>query len=73
MTNGTPQPGDLVDLYQRTVDLLDKILASHRTANARMMANSKAILDLIRMLNEKGLLDREEADKVIQELKTIEG
>ncbi|NBC32729.1 MAG: hypothetical protein GVY13_08645 [Alphaproteobacteria bacterium] len=72
MTNGTPQPGDLVDLYQRTVDLLDKILASHRATNARMTANSKAILDLIQMLNEKGLLDRDEADKVIRELKTVE-
>lgn len=72
MTNSTPEPGDLVDLYQRTVDLLDKILASHRSANARMMANSKAILDLIQMLNQKGMLDRGEADRVIKELKTVE-
>lgn len=72
MTNGTPEPGDLVDLYQRTVDLLDKILASQRSVNARMMANSKAILDLIQILNEKGALDRQEADRVIQGLKTAE-
>ena len=72
MTNGTPEPGDLVDLYQRTVELLDKILASHRSVNARMMANSKAILDLTQVLGAKGILDREDADKVIQALKTVE-
>ena len=72
MTNGTPEPGDLVDLYQRTVELLDKILASHRSVNARMMANSKAILDLTQILSQKGVLDRNDADKVIQDLKTAE-
>ena len=72
MTNSTPEPGDLVDLYQRTVELLDKILASHRSVNARMMANSKAIIDLTQILNAKGVLDSSDADRVIRDLKTVD-
>ena len=72
MTDGTPPPGDLIDLYQRTVELLDKILDSHRSLNGRVTANSKAILEIIQLLNEKGMIDRDEVDKIIQALKTAE-
>ena len=72
MTDSTAKPGDLIDLYERTVELLDNILASNRAVNARMMANSKAILDIVQLLNQKGLIDRGDADQVIESLRSAE-
>lgn len=72
MTSNTSPPGDLIDLYQRTVQLLDQMLASHRSTNARVTANSKAILDIVQLLNEKGVISRAEANDIILSLKTTD-